>query len=166
MGEGLWFSATLKEGSKAKSVWSRTLIDWRSFKAISWGSNSLENKSQKRLPYSKINEDEHSRISLGLEFTLIYATRPTQSLKDGKQIEEIDRSGLTSVFEQEGDWSRFVILSIPVGTTGWEKQTIRLRLTSIVLVSRYGLMGSLSGAVGQALTVPCRTLGETDLVVS
>ena len=80
--------------------------------------NSLENKSQKRLPYSKINEDEHSRISLGLEFTLIYATRPTQSLKDGKQIEEIDRSGLTSVFEQEGDWSRFVILSIPVGTTG------------------------------------------------
>jgi hypothetical protein len=27
-------------------------------------------------------------------------------------------------------------------------------------------MGSLSGAVGQALTVPCRTLGETDLLVS
>lgn len=41
MGEGLWFSATLKEGSKAKSVWSRTLIDWRSFKAISWGSYSV-----------------------------------------------------------------------------------------------------------------------------
>lgn len=36
------------------------------------------------------------------------------------QIEEIDRSRLTSVFEQERDWSRFVILSIPVGTTSWK----------------------------------------------
>lgn len=36
------------------------------------------------------------------------------------QIEEIDRSRLTSVFEQERDWSRFVILSIPVGTTRWK----------------------------------------------
>lgn len=61
---------------------------------------------------------------LALKFTLIYATRSIPSLKDEEaresKIEEIDRSRLTSVFEQEGDCSRFVILSIPVGTTSWK----------------------------------------------
>jgi len=131
MGEGLWFSATLKlkEGSKANLDGLKSDIDWLTFvQSNQLGKlqrKSLENKSQKRLQYSKINEDEHSRIYLGLKalnslwFTLPGPLKAWRMKRLGK-VEEIDRSRLTSVFEQEGDWSRFVILSIPVGTTGWK----------------------------------------------
>lgn len=106
----------MPQGSKAKfevGHWL-TFVFVQSNQLGKLQRNSLSNKSHKRLPSISIFKDQGRRAFLNFPWPLIHSDwrYPVHSKLEGwrgsgKQIEERDRS-------------RFVIFSIPVGTTSWK----------------------------------------------